>query len=274
MQAIGNLQSLLTENRAIQEAEPTTCPTSSYNCQVCRDTGWEWVGPRTVTRCACQAVKQARLNIERSGLQHALNTLTFGAYKAVEPWQKNALNTAKAWLNETLKGSNGAKPWLFMGGAVGSGKTHLCTAACGELLKGNRAVRYMLWSEDSRALKASVNDLEEFERIIRPLETVDVLYIDDLFKVQRNRQQTNLRGETFRPSIKELVTPADIRVAFELLDARYRMNRPTIISCEWLMDELMQMDEGVFSRVYERTEGYRSQIGRVGNRNFRMHDKQ
>lgn len=214
--------------------------------------------------CPCQEAKKARLRIERSGLQHVLNVLTFDRYKVAEPWQERALATTLAWLtvigdNADVEG-NGIKPWLFMGGAVGSGKTHLCTAACGELLQSGRAVRYMLWPEEARKLKACVNDGEEFERIIHPLEHANVLYIDDLFKVQRS------------PGMTAAVTPAEIRVAFELLDARYRINLPTIISCEWLMDELLQMDEGVFSRVYERTKRFAVQIGRVAGRNMRLTD--
>lgn len=240
-----------------------------YDCPDCRDTGWVEMPGRAVRPCKCVEAKRARHIIERSGLAHVLDTLTFDSYKDVEPWQQNAIEAARSWLKETVHGGN-YRPWLFMGGAVGSGKTHLCTAVCGELLRNGRAVRYMLWPEDSRSLKASVNDLEEFEQIIRPLETVDVLYIDDLFKVQRDREQTNFRGETFRKTIKELISEADVRVAFELLDARYRMNRPTIISCEWLMDELMQMDEGVFSRVYERSKLFMVQISRKDGRNMRL----
>ena len=170
------------------------------------------------------------------------------------PWQQKNLATVQKWVEE-VKG--GGSPWLYCGGAVGSGKTHLCTAACGVLLNSGKAVRYMLWSDEARMLKALVNDEDEYYRKIEPLKTCDVLYIDDLFKVQRGDQQGR-------------ITPADIRLAFELIDARYRNDRITIISCEWLMDELLGLDEGVSSRIYERSRGYRVQIAREAGRNMRL----
>lgn len=273
----------------MQELEQarSDCPTSSYECPLCRDSGWVDAGARTVAPCRCQAVKREKKRILESGLSRRMEVMTFDRFLAREPWQVKALGVVRRWMeaqgcsaggstegatrgedspqglpqprsqNRGLDHGSG-RAWLFLGGAVGSGKTHLCTAACRELLRAGRAVRYMLWPEEVRALKGCVNDAEAFERLIRPLERVDVLYIDDLFKVQRS-----LDGSA-------AVTPAEVRVAFELIDARYRMDRPTIISCEWLMDELLQMDEGVFSRVYEKSRGFIAQIGRENGRNFRL----
>lgn len=252
------------------EAASTTCQTESYECEECRDVGMIEVSPRVFEPCKCQYAKRARRRLERSGLQYVLDTLTFERYRADEPWQKDALSTVRAWVHVTVLGKGGVRPWLFMGGAVGSGKTHLCTAACGELLRANMDVLYILWRETARSLKANINDQEEYERIIYPLKTVDVLYIDDLFKTQRDRVQTNYRGEPYRPTVQEQVSEAETRIAFELLDARYRMNRATVISCEWLMDELMQIDDGVASRIYERSNGYRVGIGRAEGRNMRL----
>ena len=252
------------------EEASTTCPTESYECELCRDIEMIEIEPRKFVWCKCHAVKRARRRLERSGLQYAIDTLTFERYRADAPWQQDALATVKAWVSATIAGDPGIRPWLFMGGSVGSGKTHLCTAACGDILLAGHDVRYVLWRETARSLKANINDPEEYERIMDPLKTVDVLYIDDLFKTQRERVQTNHRGEAYRPTVQERVSEAETRIAFELLDARYRMNRPTVISCEWLMDELMQIDDGVASRIYERSNGYRVGIGRADGRNMRL----
>lgn len=266
---------------ALMAQGSSDCPTpSSDECPLCRNTGWMEVAPRTVTECPCQAVSRERQRIRESGLERLVGLMTFDAFRAEEPWQQKALGVARRWTDQALPGGAGraetdraetgraetgraegpsaGKAWLFIGGAVGSGKTHLCTAACGELLHAGRAVRYMLWPEEARALKAAVNDAEAFAALIRPLQRVEVLYIDDLFKVQRAFGST------------AAVTPAEVRVAFELIDARYRADKPTVISCEWLMDELLQMDEGVFSRVYEKSRGFIAQIGRENGRNYRL----
>jgi DNA replication protein DnaC len=187
-----------------------------------------------------------------------MDRLTFAAYKPQEPWQAKALDTVQRWVADVQAGG---KPWLVALGAVGSGKTHLCTAACADLLNSGHGVRYMLWPEESRQLKACVTDAESFGELLYPLQKAEILYIDDLFKTQRG-------ADTGR------ITPADIKVACELLDSRCRNNRPTIISSEWLMDELLDMDEGVFSRVYQMSRGYKVQIARDKGRNIRLKEGQ
>lgn len=214
-------------------------------------------GRTYAAECDCEKVKRARRLLEKSGLVRAVEAMTFGAYRAQEAWQRSALHTAQAWTGEV---TNGKAPWLFFGGQPGSGKTHLCTAACGELLRAGIAVHYMLWTETSRQLKACINDGEAFDRLMRPLKDVPVLYIDDLFKARRGDQR----------SVQEAVTSADVRVAFEIINARTLTNRPTIISTEWMLDELIDADEATFSRVNLMSEGYQVQIGRGKGRNWRM----
>jgi DNA replication protein DnaC len=84
-----------------------------------------------------------------------------------------------------------------------------------------------------------------------------VLYIDDMLK----------QKYTERPTFTE----ADIKVAFMILNGRYLMNKPTIISSEWdLIDQLMEADEGVFSRVYERCKKHIVSIDRNPENNYRL----
>ena len=44
---------------------------------------------------------------------------------------------------------------------------------------------------------------------------------------------------------------------------------PTIISSEWYVRELADLDEALASRVYEMSEGYRVEVKRDKNRNHR-----
>jgi hypothetical protein len=53
--------------------------------------------------------------------------------------------------------------WLYIGGATGSGKTHLSVAAMLKLLKRGKEVYYMLWREEVPKLKSLVNEHEEYE---------------------------------------------------------------------------------------------------------------
>lgn len=230
-----------------------------YKCEKCHDTGWIETDPvtRTVRKCPCQLAREAEDRMRNSGLSDALDSQTFEKFVTRTDTQKRIKETAERYLTDLLKDrENPRKPWLYIGGNPGSGKTHICTAVCGELLKNNIGVRYMQWVDVSRKLKASVND-EDFEDQVADYINISVLYIDDLLK------------QKYTPN--PVFTEADIKIAFTILNARYLMNKPTIISSEWdLASQLLAADEGVFSRVYERCKNYRVKIDRKMENNFRI----
>ena len=154
------------------------------------------------------------------------------------------------------KESGGKLPWFFIAGNPGSGKTHVCTALCGAMLKKNVAVSYMQWVTESRRLRAAVNE-PDFDLMIEPFTDAEVLYIDDLFK-QRGKQQIE-------------VSNAEAKVLFEILNTRYFQNKATIISTEWYLEtELMGVDDGTFSRAYERAKGFIVSIERGEKMNYRI----
>jgi DNA replication protein DnaC len=189
---------------------------------------------------------------QQSGLSKLMKKYTFQNYKADEPWQ---LNIAKGACDYVRK----PEGWFFIGGQPGSGKTHICTAICGELLKQNLSIKYMSWSEESVKLKGKVND-DDFDDLIRQYKDVDVLYIDDFFKTRRSRT-----GEVQYPS------DADIKLAYQIINFRYTANKKTIISSEWILDELMNFDDATSSRIYEMCRGGSMlQIDRLTERNYRM----
>lgn len=227
-----------------------------YSCALCRDTGWAEQPDRSVRPCACQRLAKERRRLERSGLADVIRDKTFDAFEAKEPYQAAMKSTVQAWAEEVLTPGDRKRPWLFVGGAPGCGKTHLCTAACGRLLDAGVPVRYMLWTEEARQLKGYANDPDAFDELAYPLKTVSVLYIDDLFKVASRR--------------REAVKDTDVRVAFEIINARYNRGKPTIISTEWLMDELLVFDEATFSRLRQMARGYTAQVASGDNRNYRL----
>ena len=124
------------------------------------------------------------------------------------------------------------------------------------MLKKGVAVTYMQWVTESRKLRAVVNE-PDFDVIIEPFTDVEVLYIDDLFK-QRGRQEID-------------VSNAEAKVLFEILNNRYIQNKATIISTEWYLEtDLMGVDDGTFSRVYERAKGFTVSIERGMDKNYRI----
>ena len=198
--------------------------------------------------CGCMAVRKSLAQIERSGLKSLLDECNFENYEATADWQKHALSLAQKYLEY------GEDKWLFLGGQSGSGKSHLCTAVCGELLKRNNAVKYMMWDSASKALKSLVNDAYEYEKRMNELKSVKVLYIDDFLKVQRGQQPT----------------PADINLAFEIINHRDVKNLRTIISTEKTIDDIISLDEALGGRINRRSRGYQMNIAYDKNKNFRL----
>ena len=107
-------------------------------------------------------------------------------------------------------------------------------------------------------IKGAVTDSEEYCKLIDEFKRVDVLYIDDLFKTGKAPDGGFLK-----------VTGADVNVAFEIINFRY--NNPgllTIISSELTEDELIDIDEAIGGRIYERAKAFT--IGKSRDRNYRI----
>lgn len=211
-------------------------------------------GEQVLRECHCMEIRRSLKRIERSGLSDMLEDCTFDTFIITDDWQKPIKQSAMNFVNDNFG------KWFFVGGQVGAGKTHLCTAIVGELLKAGRSARYMLWRDEIVQLKACVTDDTEYAKLINPLKSVDVLYIDDLFKTARGAD-----GQAKPP------TAGDLNVAFEIFNARYNNKKlVTIISCEHYIDDLTNIDEAVGSRIYQRTKDHCNIIGRDKRRNYRM----
>ena len=148
--------------------------------------------------------------------------------------------------------------WFYLGGQSGCGKTHLCTAICREFLLEGKQVIYMLWRDDIAKIKGFATDPEERQKLMERFKTAEVLYIDDLFKTGKNPD-----GYDPKP------TAADINAAFEIINYRYcNPKLLTIISSELNEDELMDIDEAVGGRIFERSKSF--SIAKDRSRNYRM----
>ena len=230
---------------------------TGYDCPECLNRGMiseVWDGAIVERTCRCMDIRRSIRRARTSGLGDLLADCTFDAYVASEPWQQRLKASAQQYVRDYI-GS-----WFYIGGQVGAGKTHLCTAIVGELLRTGRTARYMLWRDEIVRIKACVNDDAAYSRMVDPLKAVDVLYIDDLFKSGKDAN-----GRARPPS------PADISAAFELLNCRYNNKRQaTVISSEFTMDELLSFDEGVGSRIYQRSKEYCHIIGRAPAKNYRL----
>ena len=231
-----------------------------YDCPKCKNKGVIYFvsegGEIKCRECSCMAIRASMARIRNSGLQNLLNIYTFSRFQTDTPLQKLIKSTADRYLDDR------SSSWFFIGGQSGAGKSHICTAIAGELLKCGKAVRYMLWKDESTKIKAVVNDENEYDRLISPLKTVPVLYIDDLFKPVYDDD----RGQKRQPS------PGDISLAFEIINSRYIAgpHGVTIISSEWTMDELQRIDPAVGGRIFQMSQDYCISITPGENKNYRL----
>lgn len=204
--------------------------------------------------CECMTTRRNIRRIRLSGLENTIQHKTFSTFSPMSESQARAMDRAM----EYAKAPSG---WFMIGGRPGTGKTHLCTAICGELLQRGFDVRYVMWRELSRDAKAVVSDDTEYRRIIKPLQECKVLYLDDLFKTGAGRDRNGNR-------IPMMPTPADVNFAYELLNARYiNPDSLTIISTELRIGDLMNVDDALGSRIYERARAFTVTID---GQNYRM----
>ena len=232
-----------------------------YDCKLCLNRGHigylaasdNCLYPR-YPECKCMGIRRSIMRMKQSGLETSIREYTFQRFEVREPWQQIMLDMAQRYLAEgAAKGA-----WLYMGGQPGCGKTHICTAVAGKLLY-ERPLLYVVWPQVVKKLKALAMEADEYEREITRLQEIDVLFLDDFFKPTRDDT-----GRALKP------TAADIKVAFELINYRYINKLPTILSSEWHIAELADMDEATGSRIAERSRGYCMTIGRDRKRNYRL----
>lgn len=228
---------------------------TDYDCSICNNKGFvafvdEINEIDVYKKCSCVEVRNSKKKIKQSGLESLLDTCTFEAFETTEPWQQALKEKAMEYLNININ-------WFFIGGQVGAGKTHLCTAICKGFLDKAIATRYMLWREEIVSLKANSMNEKQYLKLIDPLKNTEVLYIDDFFKTEAGK----------------LPTTADVNIAFEILNHRYiNPKLKTIISCEKTVDEILDIDEAVGSRIAEKSKGYKFNISKNRNKNYRLKD--
>ena len=221
------------------------------DCKACRNRGWFMVWDdesqsRVLRECECMVRRRNNRRLKASGMEDLVRRYTFDNWVEEEQWQKVAKQMAMDYA-ERREG------WFLAAGNSGTGKTHLCTAICGKLIDEGCDTRYVLWRDFSTNAKAAVGDADEYRRLLEPLKRAKVLCIDDLFKARKGDRPTD----------------ADVKLAFELLNARYNDTaKLTLISTEWSLEGLLDIDEALGSRIYERAKKHWLNFN--GRQNWRL----
>ena len=255
MEAEAILQMLRQEQRRHSTSSTTSsdlhdmakCGLDNVDCPVCGNTGTVIVkGDKPLEihsfPCECMKKRLSLRSLKKAGMEDMAIRYSMDSYQADDPQRQTIKTKAQRFIDAD-------SGWFFIGGQSGSGKTHICTAICTGLMERASEIFFMPWRDESTALKMLMGrDFDRYESSMQSLKRAPVLYIDDF-----------LKGGT---------TEADIKIAYELLNARYNTEAlRTVISSEYGLEEIMQIDEALGGRIYERAKGF---VVRAPKENWRL----
>ena len=201
-------------------------------CPVCKNKGWIRVlytpengFPESRSgRCPNCTEKRNRVrNAQGAGLG-ADYGITFDRYMVKYQWQKEAKEKAQSYVIHI--GHPESSKWFTAIGQVGSGKTLLASCVANDLLRKGYNVKMKSWPEVARYTST---DYYKEKEMLKEYQEAQVLYLDDLFKGS--------------PTTRE------ISLAYEILNYRYKNHMPTIITSEKTPDEMIAIDEAIWSRI-------------------------
>lgn len=243
------------------QGEDTIIQGDGYDCKLCLNRGDTMYYRETPTgfypysvTCKCMDIRKSIWRMRKSGLEKCIREYTFRRFEVKEDWQQKMLDLAKRYLSDGVTQGR----WLYIGGQPGCGKSHICTAVAGKLLY-EMPVIYAVWPQVSTKLKAIVKEADEYRQAVGELQQIECLYIDDFLKPFTKEDGT-----------RKPPTTADMRLAFEILNYRSINKLPTILSSEYFINELADIDEATASRIAEQCGEFAMMVGRDRARNQRF----
>lgn len=230
----------MTKLKFFIQEQPKTTKTSQYECDQCKDTLWVHMGGNDFKPCVCREIKQARRIIEIAGISETFNSKTIRDYIPKNEIQRCARSLAVEYVQGFTEIVSTRNNSLMFLGQSGSGKTHLTIAIGNALLKAGIAVRYMQYRESMTSIKQVMYDDMEYTRRMMPWKHTPVLLIDDMFKgVIRNGKANE----------------SELSIMFDLINHRYLAGNVILASSEYLLDQILELDEATGSRLSEMAKG-------------------
>ena len=229
-------------------------------CDKCNNLGYSYYideqGEVRGRWCTCHSQRLLLQKLENVGLGKYFNK-TLADFTTNYGWQEYMFNTATDYINEGYKEGN----WLMICGQYGSGKSLLSSIVLKEILSAEEkyvpiAIVWSSFVEQYKLAWGTENreKLQEIINIVDEMKTADILYLDEILKVDTQSTQN---------------------VLFDIINFRYLNDKPTILTCEKLYDDLKVRFPALCGRVFEKTSHkYLLQIGYDDEKNMRekIHD--
>lgn len=235
------------------------------NCDVCHNKGkiayLDDNGNEFEKDCDCMKQRRTFIRLKKCGIsKNMLEHYTFSNFICENEWQKNLKDT---FINYCKEIAIGEKNWLMISAITGLGKTHLCTATFQKFIKSGMEGEYIIWNEEVPKIlaleKSSYEDNQiKYDKRIKFLQNVELLYIDDLYKLTSNKYNED-----------------SISLAYKIINSRYNNNKITIISTEFLPQAIKEIDCAIFGRIYEKAKNgfYILNCGNEEEKNYRLKGK-
>lgn len=185
----------------------------------------------------------------KSGLSVEDNKKSFKNFEAWNEEVKDMKTVATNYFLRYENIKNERNNSILLVGQPGSGKTHLSMALANNLIKKGKKVIYMPYVKTMTEIKQNVSNSDIYKSLMDKYKNAEILFIDDL-----------LKGKT---------TEYDVNVLFDIINHRYINNLPMIISTEKDINNFLDFDEAIGSRVYEMCKDYYKVILGKEN-NYRM----
>ena len=229
---------------------PMPKPKDGIQCSECGNTGWIEVvenGHRCMTHCPkCWARRKVARMLKSSGINpddyKRYNLRSFDRGRS--PEAAKMADLALRYINEHERGGQG----FGIFGGSGMGKTHICIAVCLALTQhfGEPHHYFSDRAEIPALVKAARSYSQDYDTAMERWKAAENLYIDDLFKLSGRVQDGHLVD----------LDREELRVVFDLINARYVNHKTTIFSGEYSIKDISQIDMALGSRIYQMIEPY------------------
>lgn len=232
----------------------------TINCNKCNNTGYILKqnpdNTAVAIECECMLKRKYIALAQKVGLGNSIFDKTFDSFSTADDWQIFIKQTALEFCKQNKQKD------FYIGGQVGCGKTHICTAIINNFLNQGKRCQYVIWNDIITRLKQTAyDDKKLYYEYLDQLKFVDVLFIDDFFK-------------------NDINSKADLDIAFQIINTRYINSLITIISSERPLikdsiKSLRDIDEAIASRIYEMTGAgeYNINIAKDPLKNYRFKTK-
>ena len=221
-------------------------------CKHCDGTGYYFIRDRygmpDIKPCEyCAAERKMFAMLMKSGV----NPKDYARY-TLDKFDPNVSNIAKLLKNKAIQYLHDHPKTLGFGafGNSGNGKTHICIAVCQELTKHYHEEHYYFsYTQEMPLLvkaRKSFSGGGEYNSLMQKWKKCPNLYIDDLFK----------NAEAFAGNGVLRLKQDEKDIIHDIVSARYTGQLKTFFSSEYSIDQIINIDQALGSRIYDMIYPY------------------